>query len=375
MTDESFSIGPGAICEASTEGGPRFILSASEWITLQSYIIDAMALPTDMDAFRMTLGQGAPSDLSDFNQLVSAYKNIHDHADTWQNDTFPDSVSLASDIFNYSLKAPTYYDPLLPLAKELRIDPDDEDARDELMAILASLSKSATKYHDRAAAVAEKIKQFANDTQADKVTLCGTDGKSGLYAYYEDKYGSESEEIQNLTKQIESERIVLDAANKEYDHDVVVAATTPTYVWVVPFGTIAASVVAGVYGKRATDALKRARDAQNQINELSAELASSANMLVSINMAEAGIRNILEPLEQALPIIQKIQGVWGSIRDDLNQIITTITDDIGEAEPIIMKLGVKTAVAEWKAVGELADAYRMNAYVTVNQEEPASMGV
>ena len=119
-------------------------------------------------------------------------------------------------------------------------------------------------------------------------------------------------------------------------HDVVVAATTPTYVWVWPFGTIAAAVVAGVYGDKAVKALERSRAAQQEINNLSDKLAADAQLMIAINTTEGGITNILDPLNAALPIIQKIQGVWGAIADDLNTIINTIQTNIQEALPIIM---------------------------------------
>lgn len=361
------NIGPGAIAQSSVAGGPGFALSATEWLAIQTYVVDALALPTTMDSFKQTLGPGAPGDLSDFQQLVTAYANINSHAGTWQNDTFTASVSLASDIYNYAQQAPTYYNPILPLAQTLTNDPTNQQAQAELTAILGVLSKSATTYHDNAAAVVTKIQTFANQTQADKTVLSGTDGKGGLQKYYNDKYGATSADVQNLTKELNSEKTVLDAANAEYNHDVIVAATTPTYAWVWPFGTIAAAIVAGVYGDKAVKALERARAAQQQINTLSDELAADANLMIAINTAESGIGNILAPLNAALPIIQKIQGVWGAIADDLNNIINVIKNNIQEALPIIMNLGVQTAINDWTNVGQEADAYRKNAYITVRK--------
>lgn len=366
-TTQTVNIGPGAIAQPSVGNGPGFALSATEWLAIQTYVVDALALPTTMDAFKASLGSGAPSDLSDFTQLVTAYSGINGHCTTWQNDTFPKSVSLASDIYNYSLQAPTYYAPILPLAKQLTINPSDQNAKDELTAILGVLSQSATTYHDNAADVATKIQTFANQTQSDKVVLSGTDGKGGLQKYYNDKYGATSADVTSLTNELTSEKAILDAANAEYNHDVVVAATTPTYVWVWPFGTIAAAVVAGVYGDKAVKALERSRAAQQEINNLSDKLAADAQLMIAINTTEGGITNILDPLNAALPIIQKIQGVWGAIADDLNTIINTIQTNIQEALPIIMSLGVETAINEWTAVGAEANAYRLNAYITVQK--------
>lgn len=362
------NIGPGGIASASTTGGPAFAMSATEWIAIQTYVLDAQdprLMPSTMDEFKALLGSGAPSDLSDFTQLIAAYSNIKAHVTTWQNDTFPASVSLASDIYNYAQQAPTYYNPILPLAQALTANPDDQQAKDELTAILGVLSKSASDNHDKAAAVVTKIKAFADQTQQDKIVLSGVDGKSGLQKYYNDKYGATSADVETITSQLTNEKILLDAANAEYNHDVIVASTTPTYAWVFPFGTIAAAVVAGVYGDRAVKALERVHAAQQQINTLSAELAADARLMIAINTAESSTSNILGPLNTALPVIQKIQGVWGAMADDLNNIIEVIKNNIQDALPIIMNLGVTTAINDWTAVGALANAYRLNAYVTV----------
>lgn len=367
MTDQAatMNIGPGAIAEPSVAGGPGFSLSATEWIAIQTYVVNGQSLPTTEAAFRTSLGDGAPSDLSDFAQLITAYGNINTHVTTWQDDTFPASVSLASDIVAYANQAPTYYNPILPLAQKLVTNPDDQQTKDKLTAILGVLIKSADDYETKAAAVATKIQEFADNTQKDKVTLSGTDGKGGLQKYYQDKYGDTSDEVVALNKEIEAQQIILKAANDEYDHDVIVAATSPTYAWIFPVGTIAASVVAGVYGDKAVKALERARAAQAKINDLAAELAADANLMNAINMAENGLTNIIGPLNAALPVIQKIQGVWGAISDDLGNISNLIQTNIAEALPIIMDLGVESAINAWTAVGQEAQAYRVNAYITV----------
>ena len=367
VKDKQLRIGPGVIATPGVKEGPAFSLSSTEWITIQTYVLDALNLPITMDEFKKKLGSGAPEDMSDFTQLVNAYVNINKHAKTWNEDTFPASVSLASDIYNYALQAPTYYNPILPLAKRLVDNPDDKAAKDELIAILDVLIKSANQYHDNAAAVAKKIQTFAEQTQKDKTTLSGTDGKGGLQKYYDDEYGSKSSEVQALTKEVKAQKDILDAANAEYNYDVVVAATTPTYAWVNILGLIAAAVVAGIYGDKAVKALEKAHAAQQKINNLNEKLAADANLMIAIHLAENSLSNILDPLNAALPVIQKIQGVWGAISDDLGNISTLIKTNIQEALPIIMNLGVEAAIKAWTAVGKEADAYRINAYVTVKE--------
>lgn len=364
---KTISIGPGAIATPSEVNGPGFALAASEWYAIQTYVITAQSkeiMPHTSADFKAYLGSGAPSDMTPFNPLIKAYKDIYDHVKVWQDDTFPQSVSLASDVVAYAQQAPTYYNPILPLAQKLTTNPDDQPTKDKLKAILSVLTNSANGYQKKAAEVASKIKTFADQTMADKIVLVGTDGKTGLFKTYDDQYGSTSADVVELNKQLVAQQLVLDSANAEYEHDVIVAATSPTYAWIFPFGTIAAAVVAGVYGKKATDALDRAHAATQKIKELNAKKQADAYLMMSLYTSQIGLSKNVESISAALPVIQKIQGVWAAISDDLSNISKLIETNIAEALPIIMDLGVDAALTAWVAVGKEAQAYRVNAYVT-----------
>ncbi len=369
------SISPGALATPGTAGGPAFLLSATEWLAIQTYVVNALSLPTTEAAFKTSLGPGAPDSMSDFDPLIACYLGINGHCTTWQKTVFPATVSLASDIHQYGAqKAPVYYNAILKEANILTTDPTNANALAALKAILDSLSATATTYSNNAAAVAKQIQTFAEQTQADQTVLIGPDGQSGLTKTYNDKYGSESADVIALNKEIKAQKIILDAANEEYNKDVVIAATTPTYAWVWPFGTIAAAVVAGIYGKRATDALDQARAAQQKINSDSAQIVADAQLMAAIHIAEQGMTRIVTALSAALPVIQKVQGIWGSIASDISAIVSLIETDIRQALPVIMSLGVDEAIQSWANVAAEANNYRVNAYITVSNT-PAGVTV
>jgi hypothetical protein len=305
--------------------------------------------------------------MADFDPVITCYSGINSHCTTWQNTVFPATVSLASDIHQYGAqKAPIYYGAILKQANILTSDPTNASALAALKAILDNLSQTATTYSNNAAAAAKQIQTFAEQTQADKVVLVGADGNTGLTKTYNDKYGEQSADVIALNKEITAQQIVLDAANEEYNKDVIIAATSPTYAWVFPFGTIAAAVVAGIYGKRATDALDRARAAQQKINSDTAQVAADAALMTAIQMAQQGMTKIVTALSAALPVIQKVQGIWGGISSDIGSIVKLIDTDIRQAIPVIMSLGVDEAIQSWASVAAEADNYRVNAYITVS---------
>ncbi|MFG1609670.1 alpha-xenorhabdolysin family binary toxin subunit A [Actinoplanes sp. NPDC049265] len=365
MSTPSYDLGPREVAEAGTEGGPAFLLSRPEWIAIQKYSADASVLPYNEDTFRTSLGAGAPADLSDFADLIRAYGAIRDHVADWTNVIFPATVDLAADIVQYGdTKAPVFYGAILREADILERDPGNERAKAALKAILDNLKADAERKADKAGSVAGKIAQFARNTQADQQTLSGADGKSGLVRYYTDKHGATSDEVFHLFRDFVDQKQILEDANKEYNHDVVIAATTVTYAWVGLPGLIAAAVVAGVYGKRATDALARARAADQEVKNLEAKLAADFKLVVALNTAEFTMNAIAREVAAALPVIQKIQGVWGGIAADLGKISRMIDDDIRDVPPIIMNLGVDEATRQWHKAALNADAYRVNAYVT-----------
>jgi hypothetical protein len=362
------SIGPGSIATPGTAGGPAFALTSTNWIAIQTYVIDGLALPTTDDAFKTYLGKGAPSDLSEFKPLLDCFVGINSQCSTWQKTTYPASVSLASDIYDYGTnKAPTFYPPINKLADILTADPTNADALAKMKALLDNLTADAQSRADKAAAVKAQIQTFADQTSASKSILSGTpDNPGGLVKKYNDEFGAKSQDVIDCNKEITAQKLILDAANEEYNHDVIVAATTPTYAWVWPVGTIAAAVVAGIYGKKATDALDRANAAKQKIQQMNDQLAADALMMIAINSAEAGMGSILNSLNAALPIIQLLEGVWGGIADDLKNLVAIIDTDIRKALPILASLGVDEALLAWHNVALAANAYRTNAYVQVS---------
>ena len=365
-TDTPLSLSPGALATPSMSGGRPFLLSASEWFAIQIYVANAITLPVDDASFKTSLGAGAPDSMSDFEPLIACYKGINAHCTTWQNTIFPATVSLASDIHQYgAAKAPTFYAAILTEANVLINDPTNANAQAALKAILDNLSETATRYQQQAAAVSQQIQSFATDSAADRVALIGVNGDAGLVKYYDDKYGAQSAEVKQMQDDIAAQQVICDAAMDEYHHDVTIAATTPTYAWIPFYGWIAGAVVAGMYGQKAVEALHRANDAKAQEDNDSAIIARDRRLMEAIRLAEHSMADIAGKLSAALPIIQKIEGVWGAIASDIAAITTLIDTDIRRALPVLMSLGVSEAIESWANVADEADTYRVNAYVTL----------
>jgi hypothetical protein len=375
MPAKTYSIGPGAIADPGTQGGPAFNLSKPEWIAIQNYVNDGLSLPTTINQFRNQLGSGAPADLSDFNKLIAAYVAVNQHCTGWRTSIFPNTVALAMDVAEYGLETvPVYYPAMVEEADAVATSLGNNTAAvTALETILGYLQQTVSGYAAKAKANSDAIKLFAEQMQADQNSLVGAPAAPGLQQYYSAKYGQTSAEVAQFNQQLVGYRLALSGDQAEYRHDCIVAATSPSYSWVWPFGTIAAAVVAGEYGHKAVEAMNRMQDDQNNIARTSAQLAADANLISALTLATGGIGNISAALADALPAVQKIQGVWQGISDDIAAIVTMIGTDIMQVPPIIMNLGIGEAITAWSNVAHAANTYRLNAYVASSGGALASM--
>jgi len=343
----------------------HFLLSTPEFIELQTYVEAGKRLPVTEDDLQIKLGI-TKDDTHEFKDMIAVYKQIVTHCRYFSDTTFPASVGLAADIVHYNLKVPIYYGALNPIIDDWNDGSmSPEMAKKKLDAILKNLRASAISFKDNAATVKQKIHQFVEETIQDESDL------KSIRKRYQNHYHGEG-----LDKQIEAYRTQAENAgnqirhwNKEYQHDVTVASTSATYGWMWPFGTIAAGVVAGVYGKKATDALEEVHKYQKKLETAQGELRKALNLQHDLDLANDSLNGILKKVDKAVDVLQKMEGAWGAIADDLTNILNVIDQGIDKAPAIIKDLGVTNAINAWSAASEIADAYRANAYITVESEE------
>src|SRR5215211_6355589 len=117
-------IGPGKL---HTQNAP-FVLNKPEWLAVQAYVTAALNLPQNQDTLKQTLPGVPPGGMAQFNDLLAAYRNMHDHCSFWNDHTLPDSVACAGDIVHYNEKVPIYYGALTKLLPQLQQTPPDPEA-------------------------------------------------------------------------------------------------------------------------------------------------------------------------------------------------------------------------------------------------------
>lgn len=357
------AIGPGAL----DSGTGTFVLDIPGWLSVQCYVTAGMHLPTDAVSMRAQLPAEPPGGMVQFSDLIQAYAATNAHCTFWNAHTLQDAVSCAADIVHYNQKVPSYYGALTTLLPKLELTPPDPTAVAQFSAILQNLATQAQAYAGHAEAVHQGMKSFAEQTAQDQLTI------QPLTAKYSKALGSQSPVIQQLSQQLSDDQQTLSQAQDEYQHDVIVAATSATYAWVWPVGTIAAGIVAGVYGKKATDALARVNGMKAAIGAISSELAAAATLLLDLTSIQGQLSDIGSKLATALPVLQTMQGAWTAIASDMQNILAIIADDISAAPALIKSLGIDEAIAAWAAVAKEADVYRNTAFISVTAPDTAKV--
>ncbi|HLO03249.1 MAG TPA: alpha-xenorhabdolysin family binary toxin subunit A [Symbiobacteriaceae bacterium] len=351
---DKLSLAPNGMTDPETNS---FILSRGEWINVQRYVAEAVQLPTNQDALRSYLKGDPTLPLDSFGDMLQIYTQMNSHGHAWQDETFPATVLLANDIVHYANKATVYFKPLRDAVARLVENMDSKRDQQMVAAICDQMAKEADAFAKKAAVVKERVTEFANQSGADYDRL------RTVHADMNKKWGDGSADLKDLQKNVKELKELINALNDEYNHDVVVAATSPTYAWVFPFGTIAAAVVAGVYGDRAVKALKKIEETKASLAQFEDKVAARFKLLNGMENAVNGMKGIQDALAAALPVIGKIQGLWTAIATDLGRLKEIINGDIRDNLPILMDLGIDLAIVTWQQIGQKADAYQVNAFI------------
>ncbi|MDL2355549.1 MAG: alpha-xenorhabdolysin family binary toxin subunit A [Pseudomonadota bacterium] len=350
------AIGPGAL----DSGSGTFVLAVPGWLAVQCYVTAGMRLPTDAATMRAQLPADPAGGIGQFADLIQAYAAAHAHCTFWHDHTLQDAVSCAADIVHYNQKVPSYYGALTALLPKLALRPLEPTAVAQFATILENLATQAQACAGHAESVHQGMKWFAEQTAQDQLTI------APLRAKYAKALGSQSPAIEQLAQQLGADQQTLSQAQDDYQRDVIVTSTGATYAWIWPAGAIAAGVVTGIYGRKASDALARVNAIKATISTMPSELAAAATLLLDLTSIEGQLAGIGDQIASALPVLQTIQGAWTAIASDMQNILTIIADDISAAPALIKSLGIDDALAAWAAVAREADAYRNTAFISVS---------
>src|SRR5579885_707842 len=233
--------------DAAASAAPMFALHPEVWYAISAYVYTGAMLPATMGG----------TDVKERFALVRA------HTTEWRDHTFKQLLEVADNVVRYGYRAPALCESLLDSSNDMLEAADgsaDFDAakRDMLMA-LTRLIDGAKAHAEHAVRIKGLVEAFKTTTEADHAAI------KTLKTTYDAQYGKDSDAEKADRNEIEDLQREIASLNEEYSHQVVVAATTPTYLLVWPLGLIPAAIVAGIYGDRAVKTKRKIEETQRKL--------------------------------------------------------------------------------------------------------------
>lgn len=362
-------------------GEKAFFLSDYEWNLIQLYVREGVGIPGTEAGLRKYLFNNTSERTKeeDFNNLLTAFKDIRDNCKEFYDKTFPESVQLAGDIYDYGInKVATFYPGISQVISALEEDPENDALRTRLKKLIEELISDASEREKKSKDVLEKLKTFEQQTRVSQNVLDGEEGHDGLAQELKEKYGMQSTIVKDLQRRIKGLREeVSDLKGKVEDFQTAQAVTAPALLLLGPCGAayfLIAEASAGVSIAVHTLNLKNKKVAlEKSISELNTKEALAVNLFNCIEFAQTRVKNISAKIKDALPYIEKMCAIWNKIVSDLKSILTKI--DLIETDVDFLKqFALDDAAAAWEELAQLAQNYRVHAFVKiepVNEEEIA----
>ncbi|KAI5834572.1 hypothetical protein K523DRAFT_339496 [Schizophyllum commune Tattone D] len=349
----------------------NYILQHDDIATLLKYVWAGVLLPVTEDAYqqRLQISDDTAGKLSGvIKPLVAAYDTAQKNCQKFKDQTYPSIADLSSDVYSYAQDAggtvdDSYYVNIINWIKQLSksTDPDEQaELKGAIDAVIDKQVADIQALQDRANAAVADLQAFEGLAKIDKSAL--TTRSNAV----KDKLDTAVGSLGDLNTQLQHYRDELTADMAEYEHDKLVAETSASYCWIGLFGLIAAAAVAGIYGDKAAKMAQRIDKVRQLIKDWEGKVKDETRIVSDLGAIDSDVGSILGKIKPAIEVIQKMEGIWSAIANDLKNIKEAVQKDFKIANEIVAKLEATKLVAKWNDLkdSETVDKYRQAAFVT-----------
>lgn len=365
-----FNLGPNI--EGMENEDDPFILQEPAFYALQTYTDAGQRLPVNAQELETIVGIPA-SEGSQFNDILSTYGAVKEHCKEFATKTFPESVTLASDIVSYATKADVFYSELVAIAEEYQ-DADSDEEKQELerdfRALVDRLYREAVKFETHTQEVSDLFGGFLQHTEDDERRL------TPLYTKYRERFDGETGALKEVREEIEELWAELEVATREYEKAHYKAYTEPAYYgWLGIIGASVAIAMLIKYGELAEKMKEKMKTIKEKIAAAQGKEQQAERFIEQLDLANHSLHDIHSKIQEALPVIGKLRGNWKILEDELANIVSGIDESFADIIRRIVKAEVAVLIKDWERVAEKADLYRHIAFLTFVPEEeiPARM--
>ncbi|KAL1733729.1 hypothetical protein EV714DRAFT_281494 [Schizophyllum commune] len=352
----------------------NYVLQQDDMYAVLQYVWAGVLLPTDPTAFQARLGISAETMQkmsAVLERLVSQYKTTQGHCQPFKDSTYPSIVNIASDVYSYAQNAggtveDSYYANIFQSVQTLATttDPTKQASLKQTITELINVQvQSIEGIQEKAQTVLDDVKAFQNLSMQDAKDLqsCHTAVNTAL--------STEIGNLADLKKNLADDRKVLKAEQATYLRDEIIACTSLAYAWIPGLGTIAASVVATVYGLAAQKMAKTIAKTKTDITGDEGKITDETRMISDMQSIDADLGDFLTALDSAITALQGMMGTWGAIADDLTTLQKMVDQDIRTAVGAIANIEDEKLVQKWNDLAGAVEKYRQAAYISPIQQQ------
>lgn len=303
------------------------------WHFLQVYSTWGLRLPHTEATLKMLLGVSDPGKYLFFNPMVEGYDEIHQASENFIVNIFPKVVKVGTNLLNFASDASHEDGDIFAVLIEIL----EEDGAEGALELIQDLQDAAKKNTDEAEALGKLLNEYraqlesANEKVAITQKKVQADSKTSQETI--DKLSGDSDAAGSLANM----RKMLEQANDDYDHYVVVASTTVTYAWLIPLGLFAGVTVAGIFGDKAVKTLKRVHTLEAEVAKTNETLHTALQVNKVQGSADQSLSQAKAYTDLAIIHTNTVQNAWASITSNLAYVADKVKSMTKADEPDKLK--------------------------------------
>jgi hypothetical protein len=287
------------------------------WHDLQVYACWGNKLPSTEEQLKLDLHITETAQYGFFPLMLESYRGVSGSCGTFINDTFPAVVKLGNDVKAFAKDASDpgesgIFTNITSMMQAGNLD--------DALVLLKDLQAQATSNANKAGDIAGKLSTFktsltghTSKLDSVKVQVEADEKTSDATIKALGGDGKEGGEIKKLLAELEQDQ-------EQYKQDVIIASTTPTYCWIMPFGLIAAIITAGIYGQRAREMLVEIKRITGELATKDQELRIAIAVRNVQSAAEKGVTQALTRTQNAIDALTSLQNGWSKIAAGLDGV-------------------------------------------------------
>ena len=354
-----------------TTNTEKFVLSTEEWVAIQIFAEAARSLPITQEEMRNEFLLGDLDFGSNYQELLKSYQSVHDISGQWLNvggyreqmvDLATDIVLYSDDVLTGSKRISDFTNNMWQAVLEGDVNKGNRHLS-VVKTLVKKMLKDTTNYYAKADDLSVKLTGFINtldkeDKELKQVQVAHAD-------ILENNGSDTQKEIDRLIKKIEE-------ANQEWTKWVTVAATTPTYAWVFPYGLIAAIGAASGGTANAVALASEINFIKEDLDNFRSQLKTEELTYLSWKLATGSITNTRDQLSGALRALEKLKGSWvlvvARLKAAVNGLNEVNSQDVIDNPDLWEALILSTSELEdlenrWGEIKDSTEEWVRNAYV------------